>query len=311
MSKTTRYLLGILLTLILGTVLYYFLCCCPCNTSAEVNKTSTPTKLEHPKLQTTKLPFKFSDPINKMEFNASKNYNFKASSFTVLKPKLFDDTAAEIKKLISYLNNNPSKQLNITGLYTNKDSNPSVYPNLGLARANAVKNTLIQQGASSKSLNTFAKENNEMVPDSLNIYHGPITYSISTVNDNDTSFINELKRVKADIKKNPLVMHFDIGNTSIMLTSEQREKIRKIVKCIDKIDGSTIQITGHTDNTGDRTSNITLGKNRANFAKEHFVLNGISASKIITSSKGPDEPIADNATKEGRAKNRRVIVTIN
>jgi OOP family OmpA-OmpF porin len=56
--------------------------------------------------------------------------------------------------------------------------------------------------------------------------------------------------------------------------------------------------------------NTQLGQNRADFAKEYLAKNGISADRIISSSKGPDEPIADNATTEGKAKNRRTVVTI-
>lgn len=84
-----------------------------------------------------------------------------------------------------------------------------------------------------------------------------------------------------------------------------------MVKYIDKVDGALITVTGFTDNTGSRPTNIKLGQGRADFTKQYLIQNGIDSSKIQSFSKGPDLPIADNATEEGRAKNRRVEVTIN
>jgi len=68
---------------------------------------------------------------------------------------------------------------------------------------------------------------------------------------------------------------------------------------------------GHTDNTGVASTNMRLGLNRANFAKTYLMQNGISEAKINTASKGQTSPIESNATKEGRAKNRRTVVTLN
>ena len=62
---------------------------------------------------------------------------------------------------------------------------------------------------------------------------------------------------------------------------------------------------------GSRTTNIKLGQERADFAKQYLINNGISDAKIKTSSQGPDSPIASNTTDEGRSKNRRTVVTLN
>ena len=77
------------------------------------------------------------------------------------------------------------------------------------------------------------------------------------------------------------------------------------------MDDATCAVVGHTDNTGDAAMNMTLGQERADFAKSYLTTNGIPASKILATSQGPNEPIADNGTEEGKAKNRRTVVTIN
>ena len=84
-----------------------------------------------------------------------------------------------------------------------------------------------------------------------------------------------------------------------------------MVDYVYKVDGASIMVTGHTDNQGSRDTNIKVGQERADFAKNYLIDNGISSSKISSTSLGPDQPIADNTTEEGRAENRRVVITIN
>jgi OOP family OmpA-OmpF porin len=68
----------------------------------------------------------------------------------------------------------------------------------------------------------------------------------------------------------------------------------------------TIEIGGHTDNTGSRTTNVKLSKQRADAVKAYLVGKGVAANRMTTKGYGPDVPIADNKTSAGRAKNRRV-----
>lgn len=67
-----------------------------------------------------------------------------------------------------------------------------------------------------------------------------------------------------------------------------------------------IRLDGHTDNNGSEEYNMELSKNRVAAVKEFLVANGIDASRIETYHYGESKPIADNETKEGQAKNRRV-----
>ena len=310
MSKKTSYLLGILLTIILGTILYYFLCCKCCYGIVDKTEEVETIVAEPEPLKPTKSAFSVIDSKSGIAFNANDNFNFKISDFTILQP-FSESINSETSKISAFLNDNPLKSLDITGYYTNDEENTTAFPNLGLARANSVKNYFVSQGVSSKSINTSGKLNDDLIPDESNTLFGPLSYSIGTVNENDTSALDALKALGEEIKADPLVLYFDIGNTTIELTELQRQKVAKISRYVDKVDNASIQIIGHTDNTGDRASNIQLGQNRANFAKDYLVKNAISESKIKTASKGPDQPIADNAEEVGRAKNRRVVVTIN
>ena len=73
----------------------------------------------------------------------------------------------------------------------------------------------------------------------------------------------------------------------------------------------SVEIRGHTDNVGDSTANMTLSKRRAEAVKAYFMQNAASAfpeNRVVTRGYGDSSPAADNATADGRAKNRRVQV---
>lgn len=63
---------------------------------------------------------------------------------------------------------------------------------------------------------------------------------------------------------------------------------------------------GHTDSVGSNADNQMLSEGRAGAVKDNMVGRGIDASRIETEGKGEAAPVADNATEEGRAMNRRV-----
>lgn len=70
-----------------------------------------------------------------------------------------------------------------------------------------------------------------------------------------------------------------------------------------------VVVEGHTDNTGARAFNMDLSKRRAQAIVDYLVGKGVSPSRLSAQGYGPDRPIADNATKLGRSKNRRVQFT--
>jgi OOP family OmpA-OmpF porin len=68
--------------------------------------------------------------------------------------------------------------------------------------------------------------------------------------------------------------------------------------------------TGHTDSIGSEAYNQKLSERRAEAVKAYLVSKGIAPNRIFTSGKGEKQPVADNKTAEGRAKNRRVEVEV-
>jgi len=73
---------------------------------------------------------------------------------------------------------------------------------------------------------------------------------------------------------------------------------------------ASITIEGHTDSQGQRSLNNELSLKRAESVKAQLVSRGVAADRIRTVGVGPDRPIADNKTAEGRANNRRVEIIV-
>ncbi|MDA9312060.1 OmpA family protein [Vicingaceae bacterium] len=89
------------------------------------------------------------------------------------------------------------------------------------------------------------------------------------------------------------------------LKKESKVELDKLVAFLTKNENLIIEIGGHTDNVGNAQLNLTLSTNRANSVREYLTKNGIDTGRLETKGYGANEPIADNSTAEGKAKNRR------
>lgn len=305
MSKKTSYLLGILLTIIIGTLLYWWLCCNCCNSeSCSHKKADKNTVLEQLNVSKATLnPFSVKD--GNYAISSKDNFNFIDSSFRILEP-VSEELKNTVLDLQTYFDEKPSKRIVATGYYTSEETNNSAYPNLGLARANAIKNYFVSQGISSKLIDTKGALKESLIADENKVFFGPVHYELFTISGDD----EVLKAACEALKENPLVLYFNTGEAQINLTAAQREKIANISRCVDKL-GVKALVVGHTDNVGGATNNDILGQQRADFAKKYLIQNGILGTNIETTSNGSKAPIADNVSEEGRAKNRRTVITIN
>lgn len=86
--------------------------------------------------------------------------------------------------------------------------------------------------------------------------------------------------------------------------------IRAVASNLNAYPNSTVQVLGHTDNTGDAGYNQSLSYRRADTVASVLVAEGVSAARIQSVGRGEDQPIASNLTPEGRQQNRRVEIVI-
>jgi outer membrane protein OmpA-like peptidoglycan-associated protein len=101
---------------------------------------------------------------------------------------------------------------------------------------------------------------------------------------------------------------FDVG--SYTLKPEFRATLDDVAASMVKYPNSLIDVYGHTDSTGSDAFNQTLSENRARTVANYLTSRGVAAARIRSQGYGETMPVADNATDEGRRKNRRVEIKI-
>ncbi|MDR3236827.1 MAG: OmpA family protein [Prevotellaceae bacterium] len=123
---------------------------------------------------------------------------------------------------------------------------------------------------------------------------------IETVTD-----VNNLPAIKVTFADGIL---FDTGKSALHATS--KTALSDFATTLLNTPETDVTIYGHTDNTGSATTNEKLSKERAAAVSTFLTSKGVSTLRLTTDGKSFTEPVADNATKEGRAKNRRVEIFI-
>ncbi len=220
-------------------------------------------------------------------------------------PTLSASNEMFLDSVAAYLRANPSLQLTLTGTYraAEEGSTSGFFENLGLARAAALRALLVTKGIDESriGLDHQRSENDELAY--------PVRFMLRDATAQDASdtpaadaftFTNmnfsgaNFASNSAEFNPNPtFVAYADSLKTYFELNPDQ-----------------TLTITGHTDNVGTDEMNNALGMRRAQSVQKYLVSRKVKVN-INTLSAGEREPVADNNTEDGRAKNRRVNLTIN
>ena len=96
-----------------------------------------------------------------------------------------------------------------------------------------------------------------------------------------------------------------------VLRPEGRETLSRLAEDINRVDTvSSIEVVGHTDSIGTEVYNQGLSERRAASVRDYLVEQGVNSELITTRGMGEIQPIASNETREGRAQNRRVEITV-
>ena len=100
------------------------------------------------------------------------------------------------------------------------------------------------------------------------------------------------------------------ASNSYKLSPGLLPEIARVAQILNNYPNSTISVEGHTDSKGSDEYNMTLSEKRAHSVRDQLVNNGVNPARITTIGYGKTQPIDDNTTEIGRAKNRRVVVYI-
>lgn len=108
----------------------------------------------------------------------------------------------------------------------------------------------------------------------------------------------------------PLDVYFESGKSTITRTAELENFLKTAKAYLEKNPDEKLSLTGHTDSDGSEATNNPLSLKRAGIVKNILVTDGFSPDNLETFGKGESEPIADESTPDGKAKNRRVSIRL-
>jgi outer membrane protein OmpA-like peptidoglycan-associated protein len=136
---------------------------------------------------------------------------------------------------------------------------------------------------------------------------------IERIVQRDTVITRRLDTVRVEVPGRPVVIgavQFAFNRDAI--TEEARKVLDQIAaSLVESVNTSrTINVQGNTDAIGSEASNTRLGQQRADQVRDYLVSKGVAASRITTSTAGESNPLAPNNTDNGRATNRRVLITL-
>jgi len=237
--------------------------------------------------------------------NSTGNYNFQKSAAAIT----ITDHAKEnyFKKTATYLAANPEKMLALTGVYGSGEVNKTVFGNLGIARAEAVKTVLLANGASENQISTMGEEASNLGFIDKKLYNS-VKFEFPADESGATS---------------GSTLNFDESKTVYFKGDEVKfhEDDPKLMDIIDYLASymttnpdAIILVNGYTDNEGSSSEKMRIAKERAtNIRRIIRDSNGgkfFPSKQVIAKAVGPQDPQADNETAEGMAINNRVTITV-
>lgn len=243
-----------------------------------------------------------------------------------------DQLAANVKTLVS---STPS-DLAITGYFNRSEKPPEPYSNMGLARAGWLADQLAARGLNrddmilsygllpdSATLEPTTGEQDTDISNvptlvmvqlvarpeltSTNSTTSDDTSTDTTGNDSDSSNDNMVETLPAWLNQS-VIVRFETGESFFELNNDDRAQLVRLIQFVRAHEAYKMVAAGHTDNVGSRTNNIDLSLQRAASVGDVLREFGLKTEQITMRGYGPDQPVADNATAEGRALNRRVEI---
>ncbi|KVT74344.1 hypothetical protein WT25_28160 [Burkholderia territorii] len=102
----------------------------------------------------------------------------------------------------------------------------------------------------------------------------------------------------------------NFATDSAVLTSQARNDLDRFLAVNRGVQFARVAVTGFTDSTGSAAHNRTLSEARARTVVNYLRMNGLQARSFVAEGLGASDPVASNATEEGRAQNRRVEIRL-
>ena len=186
----------------------------------------------------------------------------------------------------------------ITGYYNEEEKNNSSFKNLGLFRAEEVKKLLVAKGVRPSDI--FTSGQLALLP--LKKINDTIIRGIIIVMGPGAPAKNDLFASR--------VVYFETAKNNFILSAGLEKYLQEAKQYMRLHPDKKLHCIGYTDNVGTDVANKSLSLQRAVFIKTQLYKAGLADVQVIVEGKGAANPAADNHTDNGRAKNRRVEISL-
>ncbi len=224
-----------------------------------------------------------------------------------VQPELNEQNKDFLYRLAYYLKKETGKQLTIVGRYLPTENNlvipGSFQENIGLARAEVIRNLLINEGVDEDRIFLDGKlYQGETLPEE------PISFLLSDMPEDDTP--EEFQKLQFTFENMTYTdANFEYNSDVFDPGPQFRSYADSVSTYLEFNEDKTLTIIGHTDSIGSDAFNEDLGLRRAKNTRLYFQDLGIT-NEIKVDSKGRSEPAFPNNSEENRQKNRRVNIRI-
>ncbi|GAB4036141.1 OmpA family protein [Spirosoma gilvum] len=234
--------------------------------------------------------------------------------------------------MVAYLKANPGRTLEIKGYYSANETNSTSFPNLGVARAEGLKQYLVQQGIAAESITTTGEARDLTFTAKGDSLYGGLDFAFggtvkSAPEPTETAPTASTPTAPIKITKEvtekelaegekftsvfkPIDLYFQLGEANYIKTEDTKKFFGEAIRYLADHKDKKLLLTGHTDSSGPDDVNMQLSRDRANDVKARLRNAGVPSEQIIVKAKGETEPKADNSTMSGRKANRRVTVVV-
>ena len=237
---------------------------------------------------------------------ADGNFGFKKSGADAN----YYNLGSKLDSLAAYLKANPGRKLTITGLYTSAEQNTTTFADLGLARADGIKQYLVKAGIPADGIATASKMT-DLTFNSTDSTHNALSFDFAGLEVPAGKTEEALAAAeKYDGMFKPMDLYFKTGSASYIKTDDNQKFLKEAKAYLAQNTGKKLALTGHTDSEGNDANNMKLSEKRANEVMRQLEKTGIPAAQLSASAKGETEPKSSNDTAEGRKANRRVVIVV-
>jgi outer membrane protein OmpA-like peptidoglycan-associated protein len=261
-------------------------------------------------------PFEVEDLTAKFELEVDNNFVFNYSSvdFLLDLPPVMQDV---MQKIVVHLDSNPQRQLILTGYNHPDENNETILKNLGLARANKMRNLWIDLGVNPQQIAIKGIQDERLAVFNSELYQkflpNAMGFEFDVLRPDIIKQQNRaFSKVEERLKEMQVFRFKDFGKETnkIVMNDKLKAYLNDLILYISMNKNAKIYCVGHSNPSNTKEESAIKGSKRAEYVHSFLRKHGILEGRIETTTAGDSHPLGEENTRYGQQINRRVDLFI-